>query len=444
MNLRIENYRNLSNVEFEIFNNILVIVGGNSIGKTNVLDAINQDCYSLINQNHQYSERFMLSGDLVMSDSNSLICDETFKKLFNMTYHYNSEALSNDFYRVSDEIDLKLQSDFEYLSDNVKISPLDMSNVDKILQPYFQVDGNNVGLNIGVAQKRLAMFKMLKRLSVEQPDKKFILLVDEPELHAHPALIREFCLEMKKLAKLGHLIIITTHNEKVVEYATYDIRQVAKLSLVKSKVNVIQVQLDEYVKRVREFYNHPDLTVLPNGKRNTSLYSILESGLAQFCKTILRDKTFKMLFCDVLLIGEGTSEEIIFDHIFKSVESEFMYLNNVDYIVGFGKFYQPFYFILASLYNIKCVCMYDSDDITNRSHKAFHMAFQQYQIDHKSCKMLELNPNLEEVLGIVMPKNRVEKPLNIFDSLYKSKEDNILGLTQAIVSNITYLVKHLA
>ncbi len=368
---------------------------------------------------------FLVSSEMDINSELENNVDSTFKRLFDKTYKYNQKNLESELYKIADEINLKMQEDFSYIINdevsNMQVSPVNMQNMIELIQPYFMIDGQNVGTNIGSGKKRQAIYRMLSRLTMQESNEKYIILIDEPELHAHPSLVRKFCSELKNLAKAGHLVIVTTHSERVIEYIYTNISQIAKLKkTAHNATEAIQINLDEYMKLVKEYYLFANIMKLPNGKYNNSLENILHKNLYEFSKSILRERTFKMLFADVLVLGEGVSEEILFDYMFTNTFCEYFYVNNVDYLSVFGKFYMPFYFILANLYKIKCVCMYDVDNLENIAHKAYHESFLEYESNYKELfSAFPLVKDLEEELKIAMPSHRIEKPLNIFSALNK-------------------------
>lgn len=148
----------------------------------------------------------------------------------------------------------------------------------------------------------------------------------------------------------------------------------------------------------------------------------------------------KILFADYVILGEGSSEEVLFNYIFNRMDYDLMarYSKlNIDYVTGFGKFYLPFHFILANLFNVKVLCMFDIDNLENKSHKAFYNAFSTYEIDNKDLfATVMLDPDLEAELGIEQSRHRVEKPLHIFNEVFykKNNVDKIVEKIDLILS----------
>ncbi len=436
MKLKIKKYKNIEDVTFEVVNNTLILVGKNSVGKSNVINAISEGCYEIKESSHKFEDVLLVS-----SEPTSLDYDVTtnLTKLFNKIYKIDNQGFIDEYYKIIDEANYKLAEDFTF-SETINEFKLavssDPNNIqNSILKPEILIDGVNVGLDIGSGLKRRIAYQLLRRLTMNGNQEKYVILVDTPELHSHPAMIRVICSELKKLAEQGHLIIVTTHNESVIEYLHTDIKQIAKLNKESGKLFSTQIPLNFYMEKVYDFYQEKNIFKLPNGKYNISLAHIIKEDLSSFCKTILRDKTLKIFFADTIVIGEGASEEILFDYIFTK-ENEMLIQKNVDYLTAFGKFYLPFFFILANLYQVKVVCMYDVDKKENSSHAAFHRAFCKYAKANKTdIEMIGLDPDLESEIGLDMPSHRIEKPLQIFNAI-ASEPDKIEKISSRLIKSI--------
>ncbi len=429
MELTINNYKNIEKVVFEIIDNTLILVGKNSVGKSNILEAIENKHYSL---NNKYEDTIYISSDL-----SSLNQDDTnhFNKIFEKIYGFEKCSDEVETKKCLDKINNKLAKDFVFDKEIQNIKLKAAVNDRNIISPEFIIDGVNVGVNIGSGIKRRFAFKLLRKLKMSTDSGKYVIMVDNPELHAHPAMIRVICSELRELSKQGHLVIVSTHAESVLEYLETDISQIAKITKKDGVLVANQVKMKNYLKRVFDFYKEPNIFKLPNGKFNVSLEHIVHHDLESFSETIFRDKTLKILFADIIVIGEGSSEEILFDYLFSECYELFLY-KNIDYFTAFGKFYLPFFFILASMYDVKVVCMYDVDNLENKSHKAFHDGFVRYEKMYKDeIVMLGLDPDLETELEVNMPGHRVEKPVHIYNTI-KSNPHAITIIRNKIVEAI--------
>ncbi len=399
MELIIDNYKNISNMKFRIENNKLIIVGKNGIGKTNVLEAIDEEKFKIFGAKTKYEDILYIKGELYVSEEIEKQNKSDFVNLFKLAYGQDLESVSDAHKIVSN--DLKSCDSFdgeEYVCED------DFVSYEK---------------RLGTGFKRRVINDMIEKLGELNDERKYIVLVDCPETHAHPSMIRKICNSLNKLSHNGHLVVVATHHSEVVEYFYDDISQIAKLTY-NEKLESTQLRLKEYTAKIRNYYNTKNIYKLPNGKSNEALASIVKYDLDSFCKSILQGRTFKILFADILLIGEGASEDILFDYIFTRNTSKKLISHNVDYFTSFGKFYLPFFFILANMYDVKVICLFDVDKEENKSHKAFNGSFKKYELEHKDIfYALEMVPDLESELGIEMARHRVEKPLYIYNALYK-------------------------
>ncbi len=399
MEIIIENYKNIFNQKFSIVENKLILVGKNGIGKTNVLEAIDKEQFRLIGAKTTYEDIFYIKGELYVSEEIVKKDNSDFVKMFELAFNRQLNNI-DDAYLVLEE-------------QNCKIDKTNICTDDTIFYES----------QLGTGFKRQVINEMIKKLGKLKSNKKYIIMMDCPETHAHPSMIRMICNELSLLAKQGHLVVIATHHSEVVEYFYDDISQIARLSF-SDKLEVRQLNLKDYTAKIRNYYNTKNIYKLPNGKSNEALASIVKHDLDAFCKSILQGKTFKILFADILLIGEGASEDILFDYIFTRNTSNKLITHNVDYFTSFGKFYLPFFFILANMYDVKVICLFDVDKVENKSHKAFNGSFKKYERENKNAfYALEMVPDLESELGIEMARHRVEKPLYIYNALYKTNSE---------------------
>lgn len=389
MELYIENYKNIKDKKFEIVNNRLILVGKNSVGKTNVLEAVELGEYSLYGKDNEYCDVLYIPAEIDLDNEIRNAETSDFISLFNTVYSEDITCIDDMHCQIMEKLNIDV------------------------------TESRDINLNLGAGFKRRLVYQMFRLLAMKNDGRKYIILIDSPELHAHPSMVRKFCNELRSLADSGHLVIITTHSEVVVQYFYNDVREIAKIS-IEEELKVNQIDLQEYTAKLKQFYNVKNIYRLPNGKPNESLSYIIKTELESFCKTILQNKTFKILFADYIVVGEGASEDILFDYILTEEDNPFLEYN-VDYITAFGKFYLPFFFILANMYDVGVVCVYDVDNLDNKSHLAFHQAFQNYE---KECRdrfyCITMDPDLETELNIEMANHRVEKPLTIYNALYKS------------------------
>ncbi len=401
MILTVKDFRNIKKIKFEIVDNTLVLVGKNGVGKSNVLEAIKASHYT-ISDFDKFTDIVYVSGVDTIDDGSSLEKNRVFTQLIDILYEED-----NKYKMLYEEVKDILETTNEYEREKAEISKAD-----------FLLCCSKLASGI----KRKLIYRLLYKIATTHPNRKLAILIDSPELYAHPSMIRALCNELKFLSERGHLVVVSTHDAKVVETLTTNLRQIAKLTLEDSEVKSYQIDIEEYKKKLYSFYESKNIFYLPNGKMNEALVHIVKSNLDSFCKSFLREGVLRILFADYILLGEGSSEEVLFNYIFTRMDYNTV-MNfskyNIDYATGFGKFYLPFYFILANLYNVKVICIFDIDNLDNKSHKAFYNAFSYYEINNKDLfATIMLDPDLEHELEIKQSRHRVEKPLHIFNEVF--------------------------
>ncbi len=429
MILNIKKFRNIKSCQFEIIDNRLILVGKNSVGKSNIIDAIQNKNFSL-NSNIEYSDTIYISAEHSIDNDASFEEDSVYLKLANMLD--DSLSMQSQYAMLVKELDIVVAEN-DYLN---------KKGVIKYRTGNSKDDFHRCCSKLASGVKRELLYRLMYRVAIEAVDKKMIILIDSPELYAHPSLARMLCNELKFLSDRGHLVVVSTHSANVVETLTTDIRQIAKLTIDNGFVQSYQVDLDDYTSRIKEFYQTKNIFSLPNGRANLALSHIVKDNLESFCKSFLRASVLKILFADYVLLGEGSSEEVLFNYIFTRMDFDLSYKlskMNVDYVTGFGKFYLPFYFILANLYGVKVLCMFDVDNLENKSHKAFYNAFSYYEINNKEqFATIMLDPDLESELDIIQSKHRVEKPLHIFNEVVY-KNNNVAKIVEKIENALNIL-----
>ena len=129
---------------------------------------------------------------------------------------------------------------------------------------------------------------------------------------------------------------------------------------------------------------------------------------------------------DWSFLGEGSSEDVLFDYLDLVIHPEWMRDYRIQYMGCLGKNTMPFYFLFLNHLGIKTVCLYDADKNTNPVHASYAKAFAEYEKEngHLYAKMA-LNPDLEHVLDIVPDYKllSIEKPVNIYHNTFAT--DNI-------------------
>lgn len=117
------------------------------------------------------------------------------------------------------------------------------------------------------------------------------------------------------------------------------------------------------------------------------------------------------LFENKILIVEGPTEEIFIDMVCKE--------KNIPYISSIGKYLIPYFKILfQDIFGIEVCCMYDKDDITNITHKVLN----EY-IEKNINLSLELVSDFETHLGYSIKDTR-RKPQEFLEKYFNGEIDN--------------------
>ncbi len=313
------------------FFNFHILVGPNNAGKTNILDAIN-----LFFEEDLESDRFF------DKDADIKITVRANSKRYFLTY--KSGSLSNPsevnfkdcFIRINDRID------YSRVVDNLKgfkeNYPIEYKEFSKVLEKYFKEIEINEELflyNIYADKKTRSVRRMgegFKRLFVIlfyifHPQYK-IILIDEPEIHLHPSIIKKFLYFLEK-NHYGKQILFTTHHP-----------------------TFIQAKYLPNVWRIAR-----------NDNKSTSLFGFHEKDvdLDRLVQEI-NDDNSGMLFADKVLLVEGVSDAIFMREMINR-----FYRKDKDIKVVYtrGKGSVDLYASLCDIFNIPYALMLDSDALNS-------------------------------------------------------------------------------
>lgn len=286
-----------------------------------------------------------------------------------------------------------------------------------------------------LAYRRLAYLQILLNA-----DKKRAIVIDEPELFAHPLIIRDICSTLLQLQKKGHLIILATNSETVVSKMFVDIEQVIRLD---EKRGIVQVDAEQLVKDVQNFY-YQDVYLTRRFSQasqiDIGLQNILSNYVRVYISSIFNKQMYSIMHSDCVILGEGSSEDVLFDYIDQILQPKWMREYRVHYMGCLGKSSMPFYFLFLNHLQIKTVCLFDKDNEQNRVHASYAQIFKDYEQSNKPlfAKMV-LDPDLERVLDIVPEYTlmSIEKPINIYHHTFGTnavtqKVEEISGLIKIL------------
>lgn len=86
--------------------------------------------------------------------------------------------------------------------------------------PYFKDNGSTYPLDMAASGEQV-IIEYLARLTYPSPMNHSIILIDEPEIHLHPAWIRQLYLALPKIG-VGNQYIVTTHSAELYAAAARD------------------------------------------------------------------------------------------------------------------------------------------------------------------------------------------------------------------------------
>ncbi len=373
------------------------LVGPNNAGKTNILDAI----HLFFNEDLERERFFDKDADMQIT----IALDN--KK---HTVSYKNGVLQNPsgidikkhFIRVNEKIDYFL------VVDNLKIFkekyPQEYQDFTNVLEKYFKGIEINEELflhNIYSDQKKRSVKRMgegFKRLFVIlfyifHPQYK-IILIDEPEIHLHPSIIKRF-LHVLKSNNLNNQIFFTTHHP-----------------------SFVQAKYLPHVWRITR-----------NERESTTLYGFRKKDidLNRFVQEI-NDDNSGMLFADKVLLVEGISDSIFMREMLdRFYEKE----KDIKVVYTSGKGAVDVYASLCDVFNIPYAVMLDRDAIDSsslRKLKSFPKFKRKLTIQEKINQLREKEIFiLEKDLENIYPgscKSKEAKPLTaLFVSQKITKKD---------------------
>lgn len=196
MKLNVKDFRNIKDTTFKIIDNTLVLVGKNGVGKSNVLEAIKSNNFSVSNGNRYDDIIYVAAGVSV-----------------DMSIHFEEGSIFMQLVDVlCENASEEQKKDLLYSEINAILAESELPVAFEKEQEDFLKCCNNLGSGI----KRRLLYKLLYKVATSVTDKKLIILVDSPELYAQPSMVRLFCNQLKFLSEKGHLVIVSTHDAKVV------------------------------------------------------------------------------------------------------------------------------------------------------------------------------------------------------------------------------------
>ncbi len=295
----------------------------------------------------------------------------------------------------------------------------------------------NVDLKLGIvdenfAWRRLALIAALNLIH----DERYLLLIDEPELMAHPVLRTEMAVLLKHIRYEGNPVIVATNLDNVVADLVTNPEQIVRLTIRDGVRSVFQPDLSALEQRVKDFY-HKDPMLLRRFSGEKQIYqglkNVVEHNYTNYLGSTLKKQLFDISFSSTVILGEGASEGVLFDYAAEGLYPEWIRKHRVTFINCLGKATMPLFFLFLNELGIRVICMTDYDNNTNRVHNAYRKALNDYEAEHSEVfRHLELKPDLEGYLQI-NPDYKlepIEKPVHIYVHTYAtgSATNKVLNL----------------
>jgi predicted ATP-dependent endonuclease of OLD family len=330
----INHYKSIKDpIHLREFSGFHILVGPNNAGKTNVLDAIN-----LFFEENLEDERFFdKDADIKMTIAHNG------EKYF---FAYKDGKITKDFPGNINDRFVRINENVNYqeVVKNLQIFKTDYPEAyvgfSKSLEKYFKGIEINEELflfNIFSDNKTRSVKRMgdgFKRLFVilfyvfhPQYD---IILIDEPEIHLHPSIIKKF-LNILENNHLKNQIIFTTHHPSFIQ--------------AKYLPNIWRVARNE--------------------NKSTALYGFYKKdlNLNRFVQEI-NDENSGMLFADKVLLVEGVSDAIF---IREMINRFYKKETDIKVVYTSGKGSVDLYTSICDIFNIPYAIMMDNDAINSAS-----------------------------------------------------------------------------
>ncbi len=383
--IKIENYKSIVNpICIDNLSNLSILVGPNNAGKTNILDAIevlfNSDKKDLRRDNSKIN----LSLEFHKNKTEiSYFEGEPTHSLSSEKY----SKLKNKVIRIDESISLEEIATTK-LKNFKKNHSKEYKKFSELLENYFQevhISEELFKSNVETSEGKKPLKRMgegFKRLFVilfylYNPNYK-LLLIDEPELHLHPSIIKKL-LKILNKKDFDNQVILTTHHP-----------------------TLVQAKLFTKIWRVTRDATH-----------STSVHKFNKESVANIDRFIqeINDDNSAMFFADKVLLVEGVSDSILMrwliDKFYKGKKDI-----KVVYTGGMGD--MDLYERICKIFNISYKAMIDGDALDsywNKKNKQPMIAKKTKREAFKDQNIFVLKGCLEDNYPRKYQK-RETKPLN--------------------------------
>ncbi len=402
--IKIKNYKSIFNpIEIDQFSKFNILVGPNNAGKTNILDAIE---FFFNPEKPQLKKRdsemiLSLSGeskDLVVKEGKLQSNPDYINSLVRIDKNPSFELIATEklpsFKSSHPKKYKKFSSALESNFQNIQIS-------EELFRANVKTDHGKESLRrMGDGFKRL--FVILFYLYHPTYE---IILIDEPELHLHPSVIKKF-LKILEKNNLQKQVVMTTHHP----------------TLVQAK------------------YLDKTWRVSRDADRSTSVYMFDEHSSLDVDRLVqeINDDNSAMLFADKVLLVEGVSDSILMRGL---IDNFYPGKKDIKVIYSGGVGDIDLYEKVCDIFKIPYAVMIDGDMLDMYWNKKFGK--DKNATDYKKRRLLEekgifvLNGDLEENYPKKYQKKDT-KPLNALLASNKITEEDFSKMKELkkVVKNL--------
>lgn len=414
MKIVIDDHKNIKNLTITIpSSRLLILLGSNGVGKTNTLEAIYLNKFRLLDEEVHYDQSYLLALDSLINHQDYYPHQQEIYHLFGENFKDISSSLFSYLEKMYQELNKPLLRKFI----NDALASLSYSVVNQRFDPST------------LAITRLVILNRLLQKAKEN-NEKYIILVDSPELFAHPILMDEITTILQQLKHWGCIVIVSTHSDHIISRLFKSFAELVRLDKSKHGLVTIQsVDIAKVIEDIRAFYDADEMlkhSFSRSGVYDEGLLTLLNRDIEAYLIIAFRDFIITAFFSRIVVLGEGASENVLFDFIENELHPNWLSEHQVGFISCMGKSTMPLYFIFLNNLGVKAFVLYDLDSQDNIVHQAYRKAFENYFEEHRQVfRSYYLKPDLEGFLNIDSAKlQSIIKPLHIFNHSFLQEKGN--------------------
>ncbi|QFR39547.1 AAA family ATPase [Candidatus Gracilibacteria bacterium 28_42_T64] len=279
---------------------------------------------------------------------------DSVKDIFNEVESFSN--FERDFKSFFNE----MQSDSPYKLD-IDFKPFTPNNYFKTIN--ILASDPNVGNNIDIEElgdgaKNLTIISLLRSYAKNFRGASGIIAIEEPEIYLHPQARKHLFEILKEIADRGLQVIYTTHDSNFLEIYNFEsIRRIYKVDDEENEGRTYSKICKLTCSELLDFTNN---TGGPHGNS--------EDKVRNFYKSISNYRLTEGFFSRLIILGEGSTEEITIPKYFETIGLNYNSLGISILGVG-GKGEIPKYWRLFHKFGIPVICIFDNDS-TNGKEKS--------------------------------------------------------------------------